>query len=332
MTTDLRKHQRSLVNALKIEASEKGTRLSRRMITVLIILLMLSSVSQLSTPLGTTDSPITFETLTLTAYLDGFVLAAHEMKINQTFPTVNVRLLGETHENLLFLDQQNVPLDYSRTNGGVTVYSLGASTIRASYLTQDLIAKTGKYWTLKAQVSTNTTIILPEAVTIISLNNVPERIESSNGQVSLVMPPGTIDITYIAEHNLTEQTTNNEVTWSLIVAFSLLSIPIFGAAFLLVRRRKTVKPKPEKAKEKPSVDVDRLFSREKDLRQEEVQVIRFLAEKNGSGFEVELSEHIGLARTTTCRLLKRLEKIEIVDVKKSRRQNIVSIRKKYMKK
>jgi len=65
---------------------------------------------------------------------------------------------------------------------------------------------------------------------------------------------------------------------------------------------------------------------------EEVQVIRFLAEKHGTAFEAELYEKLNLPRTTTWRLLKRLEKMEIVDIRKSRRQNIVSIRKKYMKK
>jgi uncharacterized membrane protein len=68
------------------------------------------------------------------------------------------------------------------------------------------------------------------------------------------------------------------------------------------------------------------------LRPEEVQVIRFLAEKNGTAFEAELYEKLNLPRTTAWRLLKRLEKMEIVDIRKSRRQNIVAIRKKYMKK
>jgi uncharacterized membrane protein len=277
------------------------------------------------------DSPITFETLTLTAYLDGFVLAAHEIEINQTYPTVNVSLLGETHENLLFFDEQNLPLDYSTNNSEATVYSLGASRIRVTYLTHDLTAKTGKYWTLKAEVSTNTTIILPEDSTIISLNNVPEIIQSSDGQVTLVMPAGTIEITYVAEHTLVEQTTNSETPWLLIVAISLLSIPIIGLAFWILRRKKTVKSEKEKPEDNPAVDTEKLFEREKDLRPEEVQVIRFLAEKNGSAFEAELYEKLELPRTTTWRLLKRLERMEIVDIKKSRRQNIVSIRKKYMK-
>jgi uncharacterized membrane protein len=68
------------------------------------------------------------------------------------------------------------------------------------------------------------------------------------------------------------------------------------------------------------------------LRSEEVKVIRFLAEKHGTAFEAELYQTLNLPRTTTWRLLKRLEKMEIIDIRKSRRQNIVSVRRKYMKK
>jgi uncharacterized membrane protein len=230
---------------------------------------------------------------------------------------------------LLVVDERNLPLDFSTANGEVVVYSLGSGTIRISYLTQDLTAKTGQYWTLRADVPVNATVNLPEAVTIISLNNVPNSIESSDSQMTLVMPSGTIEITYIAEHSFAEQTQNSEITWQLIAIVSVLSISTVASAALFLKRKKNAKS------EEPQdgvVDIDKLLKREKDLRQEEVQVIRFLAEKNGKAFEAELYEKLDLPRTTTWRLLKRLEKMEIVDIRKSRRQNIVSIRKRYLRK
>ncbi len=321
---------------MKTEATEDKTRLRRHATVALAFLLLVSSIVQISNSAATENNPITNETLTLTIYLDGFVLAAHEFEINQTYPTVNVSLLGDNHENLLFLDEENVPLDYSINQSEATVSSLGASVIRTSYLTQNLTTKTGKFWDLQAIVSTSTTVILPEAATIISLNNVPERIESTNGQVTLVMPPGTIEITYIIEHSQPEQTTltsDTERPWLLIFLISLFSISAFVFAFIVLRRKKT--PKMQELadpKEKSEVDLEKLFAREKNLRQDEVQVIRFLAEKNGLALEAELYEKLQLPRTTTWRLLKRLERMEIVDIEKSRRQNTISIRKKYLKK
>ena len=292
---------------------------------------MLTAVSQLSLSIAATENPVISESLTLSVYLDGFVLVTHELETNQTYPAVNVTLIGENHENLLFLDQQNLPLNYVVTDGQATVYSLGASKIKAAYLIQELTTKTGKYWTLTAQVSTNTTVILPANVTIISLNNVPEQIESTDAQILLVMPPGTIDITYIADHNLTEQASNTEPPWLLIASLSILSITACLVVFWILKRKETAEKKKKELGKPPEVDLDKLLEREKDLRQEELQVVNFLAEKNGTAFEAEIYEKLQLPRTTTWRLLKRLEKMEILDIKKSRQQNTVSIRKKYLR-
>jgi uncharacterized membrane protein len=292
-------------------------------LTTLLLLLAAPQFSQISV---WANDPITSESFTLTVYLDGFVLINHELAISQTFPSVNVTLLGESNENILIVDDQNLPLDYALISGKAVIHSLGASEIRISYFTPDLTSKTGKYWTLSAEVSTNATVTLPEETSIISINNVPLLIESSNGKVTLVMPSGTMEIIYIAEHGLFQSTQNFE-TGQLVAIATFLIIVAIAFAFWYLKRRK-----PSKAKEsKDEVDVNKLFNREKHLRTEEIQVIHFLAEKHGTAFEAELYAKLNLPRTSTWRLLKRLEKMEIVDIRKSRRQNIVSIRKKYMK-
>jgi uncharacterized membrane protein len=304
---------------------EKVTCTSRRAAVLGTLLLLIAS--QFSSTLVLANGPIVSESLTLTLYLDGFVLVNHELELNQTFPSVNVTLLGEAFEELLVVDERNLPLDYSLIEGEAIVYSLGASQLKAAYFTPDLTSKTGKYWTLSTEVSTNATIVLPANASIISINSVPEIIESSNDQVSLVMPAGKIEITYIAEHSLHQQVKNDE-TWQLIaiVLFPIIASIVFAVWFL--RRKKPAPP----AEVENEVDLEKLLEKEKHLRPEEVQVIRFLAEKNGTAFEAEIYEKLDLPRTTTWRLLKRLEKMAIVDIQKSRRQNIVSIRKKYMKK
>jgi uncharacterized membrane protein len=301
--------------------------LNRRAGTIFVTLLFLLAASQFSSTSALANDPVISESLTLTVYLDGFVLVNHELEVNQTFPSVNVALLGEAFEELLVVDEQNLPLDYTLMGGKAVVYSLGASQLTASYFTPDLTSKTGKYWTLTTEVSTNATILLPADASIISLNNVPETIESSNDQVSIVMPAGTIEITYIAEHGLYQQNQSDK-TWQLMViaAFPIAASIIFAFWFLKRRKPSTTE------KVESEVDIDKLLEKEKNLRPEEVQVIQFLAEKNGTAFEAELYEKLNLPRTTTWRLLKRLEKMAILDIRKSRRQNIVSIRKKYMKK
>ena len=173
-------------------------------------------------------------------------------------------------------------------------------------------------------------MILPEGASIISLSNVPDVIESLNSQVTLIMPPGQVEITYILEHGLTDQMLIQGTPWNYIVAVALLSAIIIAVASIGWHLKRKKQPKQEQLKES-IVDIEKLLEKEKDLRQEEVQVIRFLAEKNGTAFEAELYEKLMLPRTTTWRMLKRLEKMEIIDIRKSRRQNIVTVRKKYLK-
>ena len=288
--------------------------------------LLLLIASQLS-PLALANNPVTSEALTFTVYLDGYVWVNHELEINQTFPSINATLLGESRDEIIIVDEQNLPLDYKITSDEALINSLGASQIKISYFTPDLTSKTGKYWTLNTEVSTNTTVKLPEDSSIINLNKVPELIESSNGQVTLVMPPGTIEISYISEHGLYNQSQTIE-TCQLIAIASFPAIASVAFIIWFVKRKKTP-PKPKDHVDE--VDIDKLFEKEKHLRPEEVQVIRFLAEKHGTAFEAELYEKLNLPRTTTWRLLKRLENMEIVNIRKSRRQNIVSVRKKYMK-
>ena len=307
----------------------KLTWLSKRTGAILGTLLLLIAPSFSSTLVSASNPPAS-ETLTLTAYLDGFVLVNHELTLNQTFPSINVTLLGETQEEILIFDEQSLPIDYTLANGKAIIYSLNTTQINLSYATPDLTSKTGKYWTLTAQVPSSTNVILPENASVISLNNVPELIESSNNQVSIVMPKGNIEITYITEHTLNQQT-QKSMPWPLIAAaISLPLITTLAVALWFRKKRKIPPPQPKETENE--VDIDKLFEREKYLRPEETQVIHFLAEKNGTAFEAELYEKLNLPRTTTWRLLKRLEKMEIVDIKKHRRQNIVSVRKKYMKK
>ncbi len=289
--------------------------------------LLLLITSQLS-PSALASNPETSETLTLTVYLDGFVLVNQELEINQTFPSINTTLLGEVREEMIIVDEQNLPVDYTITDSEAVIHTLGVSQIKISYFTPDLTSKTGKYWTLNAEGSTNTTIKLPEDTSIISLNNVPELIESSDGQVTLVMPPGTIQISYISELGLYERTQNIE-NWQII---AIASFPVISSIAFAIWFFKRKRAKPQLKESVNEVDVNKLFEREKYLRPEEVQVISFLAEKHGTAFEAELYEKLNLPRTTTWRLLKRLEKMEIVDIRKSRRQNIVSVRRKYIKK
>jgi uncharacterized membrane protein len=398
------------------------------------------------------------ETLFLTVYPDGFVSVEYTVLVDPTFPTQNITVFGQVLEDLLVADKDGLPLDYSiGDNYTVSVYSLGTDEIKLTYLTQDLTSKEGRYWTLTVEAPVSTQIVLPVETTIISLNQVPEMIETSENRVELLMNSSLIEVTYVIgvvgteEHaqvvlseaeaalmaiktlgiNITEaeaklqeaetafdlgnyveaetlgynaknlaiqisQTAtqaqskigeaeaavanaqSNGRTVGLTEAQSLLenaknsynngnyseainlatqaiiraeeadvllaegtdSLPVYGIVaalvvvviivfvFFFVRsRRKTVVREVEEKTRR--IDVERIFLVHKDLMPEEKQAVQFLAENNGEAFESDLYEYVKLPRTTTWRLVRRLDRMGIIKRTKFRRQNLIRIKNKY---
>jgi len=400
----------------------------------------------------------------LTVYPDGFVFVDYTLQVDPTFPTQNITAFGQVLEDLLIVDNDGLPLDYSISNGTISVYSLGADKIKLSYLTQDLTSKEGRYWTLTIDAPVSTRIILPVETTIISLNKVPEMIETSDNRVELLMDASLIEVTYVMgvvgteEHaqivlneaettimeiknlgiNITEaeaklqeanvalnlgnyvdaetlgyeaknlaiqinqtaiqaqskideaedaiaKAQNEERTVGLSQAQNLLNqaysaynngnyseatnlatqavaeaeeaeifvsnndpstseetdswlvYGVLGAiviasivilVFFFVRSRRKLQV-VEVKKKKRRIDSERIFLVHKDLLPEEKQAIQFLAENNGEAFEAELFDYLKLPRTTTWRLVKRLEGMGIIQRTKFRRQNLVRIKRKY---
>lgn len=119
-------------------------------------------------------------------------------------------------------------------------------------------------------------------------------------------------------------------TQPLLLFYGILSavvvlIVVFG---FFVRSRNKLE-QVEVAKSTRQIDIKRIFRIHKNLIPEEKQAIQFLAEHNGEAFEADLYEYVKLPRTTTWRMVKRLEGMGIIKTTKFRRQNLVRIRTKY---
>ena len=141
------------------------------------------------------------------------------------------------------------------------------------------------------------------------------------------MPSGEIEVSYIAKHVLQEQPESFDILPVIIFSFLLVTVPILFL-FKFLRSKKPQEPQITGK----VLDLEKLFDQNKHLRTEEVQVITFLGENNATAYEVQIYEKLDLPRTTTWRLLKRLQKMDIINIEKSRRQNIITVRRKYLKK
>ena len=281
--------------------------------------------------------------LAFTIFLDGYVMVEYELLVNhdvavkensecyvmvdkqlifnQTYPSVNITLFGQTLENLIITDENGLPLDYSLNDSEITIYSLGASKARISYSTQDLTSKTGRYWTLTMDVPINCTILLPIEASIVSLNVVPNIIESSDSQIKIVMPSGFVDITYVIKR-----------LFRPTLDYGLLAIIVTSTtavAALLVYSIKKITKRSKLSERRARIDIEKIYKEHRNLRPEEKKTIQLLIEKQGTAFEAELYAKLNMPRTTTWRMIKRLQGAGIIDIIKSRRQNVVSIKKRY---
>jgi uncharacterized membrane protein len=302
-----------------------------KIIHLLILISLLLSL-QIAYAQTQTEPPI------LTVYLDGYTQVDQTIKLNQQVLSFNLTIPAKMYQNFLAVDENDLPFEYAIGDNSVLIFNIGSPQVFVSYLTQDYTNKTGNYWTVTFDYPDSKVLILPKNASIITINAIPELIENTDGSFRLTMPPGLTEITYTTEHVLSAQDEDPDQTiglsqW-LILSIVVVSISVSLAVGRLYlhkhQARSKTQPKPDQSQKE--VDIDKIFSKNRELRQDEKQVINYLASKDGKAFEAELFELLNLPRTTTWRLIRRLEGLEIVTIKKSRRQNVVLIRDKYLKK
>ena len=81
-------------------------------------------------------------------------------------------------------------------------------------------------------------------------------------------------------------------------------------------------------KRRKGPNVDKILKTNPQLKQEDREVIKFLAEKDGKAFEAEIREQFpDMPRTSLWRLVRRLERLEIVEVKRIGLENQVQLKK-----
>ena len=72
--------------------------------------------------------------------------------------------------------------------------------------------------------------------------------------------------------------------------------------------------------------VSSILEERSHLRPEDQQVLKFLAEKEGAAFESEIRTRFQLPKTTIWRLVKRLEREELVEIRKAGGQNLIKLK------
>jgi uncharacterized membrane protein len=105
-------------------------------------------------------------------------------------------------------------------------------------------------------------------------------------------------------------------------------ILVLGVSGLLNTRRTQV----EAPLEDDEIDLELLFEEHPELRMDDREALRFMAEHGGEAFAHEVRERIGIPRTSAWRMVQRLQRFEVIEEKKIGGQSLLSIVESYRRK
>jgi len=256
------------------------------------------------------------ESMTLKVYRDGLTHIAQALIIDELLPEVTLPLLSSAVENLIILDENQLAVDYQQNDANLTVFTLGASRVSVEYDTIALTNKKAEVWTLILNNPYNLTVLLPKNSTIVYLNQVPATIDTPGDELSLTLYPGQWELSYIVP---LQQEDQNGGAWEIPIQYLISAVVVsvtvvFAVLFLVMRKRK--------------VNIRKILNKHPDLMKEDRAVIEFLAEKEGKAFEAEIRQRFpDMPRTSLWRLIRRLESLEIVEIKRIGLENQVQLKK-----
>jgi len=274
--------------------------------------------------------PTTYEPkrLTATIYADGYVWIEYEVEANPLLPSINLALFGGRFEDLIVTSGDGLILDYNVTQNGLEVDTLGLADIKISYFTQDLTNKTGRLWTFTIDAPVDITVKLPKELTVVGLNKAPLSISSEGETLTIVFERGVLTLNYIVTPTKPTTTQQSEVGWWGWLSYAVFAAGVMfvgGAVTWITLRRRRLAAKLY-VKEKRVIDVEKILASKPDLRPDDKEVLRFLAEAGGEAFEAELRSRFNLPKTSMWRMVRRLQREGLVGVKKVGGQNLVYMR------
>jgi uncharacterized protein YcaQ len=142
-----------------------------------------------------------------------------------------------------------------------------------------------------------------------------------------VFDRGGLTLNYIVTPTKPTTTQQSEVGWWGWLSYSALAAGVVfvgGAVTWITLRRRRLAAKLY-VKEKRVIDVEKILASKPDLRPDDKEVLRFLAEVGGEAFEAELRSRFNLPKTSMWRTVRRLQREGLVGVKKVGGQNLVYI-------
>ncbi|MEM3005031.1 MAG: hypothetical protein QXK96_07035, partial [Candidatus Bathyarchaeia archaeon] len=161
----------------------------------LIAALLIALIMMLTQAYG--QDPYLVSSTEFEVFRDGIVRIVQTLYVNETAPSISLSLFSRSAEDILVLDQDNMPLSYELLlPPNITIITLGAFKVTVDYLAPDLTRKEGSLWTFQVNTPYNATISLPDQSSIVYLSDLPSSITTKDGRTVIQVLPGFWEIGY----------------------------------------------------------------------------------------------------------------------------------------
>ncbi len=281
-------------------------------LTILFLVLQASAISCVFA-----QQEFSVESTSLQIYRDGIVAFKQTLNVEELYPQIIIPVLSSSIENLIVLDQNQKVVDYEINDLNLTIFSLGATQISIEYETFALTNKEAEVWSIIIENQYDTAVSLPKNSTVVYLSDMPSAIDTQENVITLTLYPNQWEISYLLSPSSTDDPNNGQTDPKLsLIEYFIVALGIVILIIILLFFRKKRKP-----------NVKKIFKAYPQLSKEDKAVIQFLAENEGRAFEAEIREKFpDLPRTSLWRLVRRLERMEIVEVNKIGLENQVKLK------
>jgi len=274
--------------------------------------------------------------LDLIIYPDGTTHVSSEIDVDPLVTDYELDLFGSTIDNFVVVGEDGFLLITDVIGNSALIETFGSSVITIEYDIHDLVSKQGRIWTFSLDAPSDFTLLLPKNSVIVGMTNLPINMEIINDQNQLTLSVGDTEIDYlfsttpiisdpIVSDTITPQT--DYLTYALVGGVVVASIA--GMAIIIRYKQKTAKPEQvqEFTQKIETVTAESIFKLKPDLREDDKEIVKFIANNGGYALESELRKKFLQPRTTMWRAVKRLERNGVIEIEKKDLQNLVKLRK-----
>ena len=228
-------------------------------------------------------------------------------------------------------------------DGGIIVSeAAGAlSEARSFFEVQDYLSAQGKADETQSLVESITGLAVTAQAQI---NAVQEAIEAASSagktvgideaeamlaESSVAYDSGDYDGAVLLSKQALELAVNAEAPTSgdnsmIMIVGGIIIIGVAAAFALRSGKGKEMRPVDDL-----EIDLETLFEEHPELGMSDKEVLRFMAERGGEAFAMEIRERFDIPRTSTWRMIKRLQRFELVEERKIGGQSLVTIVDRY---